>query len=250
MNELHFTDTGSEHAAIVFLHYFGGSGHTWQPVIEKLQGKYRCIAMDMLGFGHSPAAQEEPSVHQNRDAVLAVLENLQLQNFALVGHSMGGKIALAVAAIQPEGLTNIILFAPSPPTAEPMTPDARQELTAAFGNKEKTEAHIQKITAEPLPPEWFEQTVADNLRTDKNAWMGWINKGSKEDISGEMDRIQVPVTVISGAKDEGLTTAFLQTEFKKYFPLASFHEIQGSGHLLPLEKPAEVIATIEAVLQQ
>ena len=223
MNQLHYTDTQQGNTAIVFLHYFGGSGHTWQPVIDELSGNYRCIAIDLLGFGKSPAPEEEPSVHQNRDAVLAVLETLQLKNFTLVGHSMGGKIAVAVAAVQPQGLQSMVLFAPSPPTAEPMTPDVRQELLDAFGNKERIEQHIQKIVAQPLLPEWMNETVTDNLKATEKAWTGWIHKGSKEDISGEAGNIQVPVTVVSGSKDEGLTTDFLQTEFRKYFPQIFFY---------------------------
>ncbi len=248
MKQLHYTDTQAGDTAIVFLHYFGGSGRTWQPVIEKLIDSYRCIAIDLAGFGESPAPKEEPSVHQNRDAVLAVLENLQLQNFTLAGHSMGGKIAVAVAAIRPQGLQRIVLFAPSPPSAEPMTTDARQELLTAFGNKEKVKQHIQKIISTPLPPQWFNETVADNLKADEKAWTGWLNKGSKEDISGQMGSIQVPLTVVSGSKDEGLTTDFLQTEFRKYFPEASFIEIENSGHLLPLEKPDEVVEIIRTAV--
>ena len=245
MAKLHFTDTGKGETALVFLHYFGGAGRTWQPVIENLQEMYRCIAIDLLGFGDSPKPDTLPTANDSRDAVLEVLENLQLSRFTLIGHSMGGKIALAVAAVQPLGLSNVLLFAPSPPTPEPMSDEDRKTLQEAFGNEEKIREHLKKITASPIEPALFDATVADNLKASEAAWNGWLEVGSKEDISADMTRVQVPLKVVGGSEDKSLNITFLQAELSKYFTNASFAEVKNSGHLLPLEKTEEVVAIIQ-----
>ena len=59
-----------------------------------------------------------------------------------------------------------------------------------------------------------------------------------------MPDIDVPVLIISGAPDPNFSTKFLNEEFFKYFPGASFKEIEG-GHLLPVEVPSEVAKFIE-----
>jgi pimeloyl-ACP methyl ester carboxylesterase len=246
---LHYSDIGSDQPVLVFLHYFGGSAQTWQPVIDRLSSGCRCIAIDLAGFGHSPAPTHTPTVEENRDDVLQTLEPLQLSSYVLVGHSFGGKIALAIAALQPAGLQSLVLLAPSPPTPEPMSSEDRQSLVDAYASQDKIEEHINEITAVQLPGDLFRQTVADNLRAHENAWLGWLHKGSLQDISAEMMNVQVPITVVSGAEDKGITTDFLQSEFRKYFQQVSFREVQQSGHLLPLEQPDEVVEIIrKAVL--
>ncbi len=76
------------------------------------------------------------------------------------------------------------------------------------------------------------------------AWDGWIEIGSREDISSLMKNIKVPVSIISGISDPNFSSEFLRSEFVKYFPTAVFKEIEG-GHLLPVEVPVEVARAIE-----
>jgi pimeloyl-ACP methyl ester carboxylesterase len=247
---LHYTDASSGQPVLVFLHYFGGSAQTWQPVINRLSSSCRCVAIDLAGFGHSTAPTHTPTVEENRDDVLQTLESLQLSSYVLVGHSFGGKIALAIAALQPAGLQSLVLLAPSPPTPEPMSPEDRQLLMNAFASQDKIEKHINEITAQPLPNDLFRQTVTDNLRAHENAWLGWLHKGSLQDISAEMMNVQVPLTVVSGAEDKGITTSFLQSEFRKYFQQVSFQEVQQSGHLLPLEQSDKVAEIIENAISR
>lgn len=72
---------------------------------------------------------------------------------------MGGKIALSFAAMQPSGLTSLVLVAPSPPTPEPMTDIERMQLLNAFGDKCALETSVNNITAQPLSNSDIENTV-------------------------------------------------------------------------------------------
>jgi pimeloyl-ACP methyl ester carboxylesterase len=242
---LHYTDTGKGKTMLVFLHYFGGSGHTWQAIIDRLKDQYRCIAIDMLGFGKSPAPEKPSVVADNSSAVLELLKTLSLDHFTLIGHSMGGKVAIAVAAQRPAGLQNIVLLAPSPPCPEPMTYQARVKLDKAWQNQARLSAHIKSLLVNVIPQAWLQQTIADNMAAANFAWQGWLYIGSKEDISGQMRNIDVPITVISASEDKGMSTDFLREEFGKYFASTIIIEVENSGHLLPLEKPDEVAKIIQ-----
>ena len=91
--------------ALVFLHYFGGSGRTWEPVMDALVAAgWRCLAPDLRGFGESTAPGEDwthYTVDTMADDIHGLIGRLGLERFIVVGHSMGGKVALALAARQP-----------------------------------------------------------------------------------------------------------------------------------------------------
>ncbi len=246
---LNFIETGKGKITLVFLHYFGGSSKSWSYVISKLEKSFHCIAIDLRGFGNSPAPGEQLSVNDNANDVINLIQTLQLKKYVLVGHSMGGKIALDVTSQKPDGLVSLILIAPSPPTPEPSNHDDRIDLLTAFEDRSAIEKLIKKITAKPLMQSLFEDTVQTHLNVSHIAWNGWIEKGSREDISSLMQNIDVPVSIISGSSDPNFSTKFLNTEFVKYFPMASFKEMEG-GHLLPVEVPLEVAKVIEKIITQ
>lgn len=249
-NLLHYTDTGHGETTLVFLHYFGGSSKTWAAVIELLKNSFRCIAVDLPGFGASSPLVQQPTVENTAVKVNELLQALSLKNVVLIGHSMGGKVALALAAKRPVGVKQLILVAPSPPTPEPMSNAERKSLLDAFGNKMALEKIAKGLTAEPLSVRQLKEVFDDNLRVHRSAWDGWIEEGSKEDISGQMKNIDVPVTVVTGDSDKNFSTSFLKPVLGRWLPVIKFIEMEGTGHLLPIEKPAALADCIQVVLKQ
>ena len=91
------------------------------------------LAPDLPGFGSEPApAGFDYSVDSYADWVAAYSRAHQLGEYVLVGHSMGGKIALALAARQPTGLRGLVLLSPSPPSPEPISDKDRAASLAAW----------------------------------------------------------------------------------------------------------------------
>lgn len=246
MNEtLHFMESGSGNKTLIFLHYFGGSSRTWQPVMESLSSLFTCVAVDLPGFGDSAPVEGGASIEAVCDRVQRVLAGRK--DYVLVGHSMGGKVALELASRMPEGLLQLILIAPSPPTPEPMKEADRKNLADAYGHPQKLRAIIDSISAQALPETRIEQLLRDYARIDRQAWNDWLNIGSKEDITGQVKNFRLPMTVISGDADPGLSIKTLQPVFQPLFPQARFLEVAGASHLLPVENPgalAELIAGI------
>ncbi len=246
---LNFIEEGAGKITLVFLHYFGGSAQSWSFVVKELKKYFRCIAIDLCGFGNSHSPSKQLSVKDSADDVIGLIKHLQLENYVLIGHSMGGKIALSIAAGKPENLQSLILIAPSPPTPEPMSAKARKDLLNTFGKPEAIKKLIKKNTVQPLEENIFKDTVADHLKVTSVAWSGWVQQGSLEDISSEMPEINVPVFVISSSFDPNFPTSFLKKELLQYFSYASFHEIAGAGHLLPVEVPSLIVKSIMELLK-
>lgn len=228
--------------SLVFLHYFGGSSCAWAEVIERLSKDYHCVAPDLRGFGASdaPTPLKDYAVKDYADDVADLILTLTIENYVLVGHSMGGKIALAFAARNPTGLQSLILLAPSPPTPEPIKEDERAKLLASHGNARVATETICKVAVRKLSGEIFERSINDNLRSSDAAWKAWLESGSREDISSEVGRIKVPVLVVAGEKDEAMTVKLLKREVVRRIEGARLLVVPEVKHLLPLETPATV----------
>ncbi len=235
--------------ALVFLHYFGGSSRAWSKVIEQLSNEYRCIAPDLRGFGDSDATTTNYAVSDSVDDIAALIDALRIKHYVLVGHSMGGKIALSFAARQPPGLKSLILFAPSPPSPEPIDDDERARLLATYGERRAAAATLAKITAHALPSDLLEQALKDNLRASRVAWRAWLERGSREDITAQASQVNVPVLIVAGAKDKAMTADLLQRELTRRIAGARLTLIPGAGHLLPLEVPQATANLIREYVQ-
>ncbi len=240
----HFSDTGTDQPALVFLHYFGGSARTWQPVIERLAPKFRCIALDLRGWGDSEATPTGYAVADMADDVQGILTALNLPRFVLVGHSMGGKAAQLLAVRALPGLERLLLIGPSPLSPEPMSEGDRAEMRAAWGHADAARKTLDTIAKLPLPEAWQQQVVEDNLRSARPAWEAWADLGSREDLSTQASQITVPAAVLAGEHDPVLSPDVLTREVVSRIPGATLTILPGAGHLIPLEAPEAAAAWI------
>lgn len=226
--------------SLVFLHYFGASSRAWTEVIAGLRATYHCVAPDLRGYGDSDAPPSGYALRDYTDDINELLLKIEINRFVLIGHSMGGKIALAAAARRPANLDSLILLAPSPPTPEPIPEDERARLLAGYGNRAAAVATLRKITARHLPAPIFERCIKDNFRCSPLAWRAWLEDGSHEDFSFDMGRIEVPVFVVAGAMDEPLNASLLEREIVQRIAGARLMTLPDAKHLLPLEQPTKV----------
>ena len=149
---------------ILALHYWAGSGREY----DLLPGPL--LAPDLPGFGTQPVPPGfDYSVAAYADWVAAFIAAHQLAEYTLIGHGMGGKIALALAARRPAGLSRLVLLSPSPPTPEPSAAADRTAALRAYAQPAEAEKTFRRITARPLPAARHWQVVTDNPRTTRAA---------------------------------------------------------------------------------
>ncbi|MGI4864707.1 MAG: alpha/beta fold hydrolase [Janthinobacterium lividum] len=223
------------------LHYWAGAGHEFDQLRALLPPGTQLLAPDLPGYGQQAAPVGfDYSVASYADWVAAYTIEQQLDEYVLIGHSMGGKFALALAARQPTGLRGLVLLSPSPPSPEPISDQDRAASLAAYGKPEEAEKTFANITNRPLPGSLHQQIVADNLRTSHAAWDAWLNLGSKEDISRLMSRIEVPCQLLVGEDDRAIPLAAQRHQTLPLLPGGSvLTVVPGAGHLLPYEAVAE-----------
>ena len=232
---------------LVFLHYWGGSARTWQAVVDRLPDR-DVLTIDARGWSRSKGLPGPYTLRQLVDDTLAVIADASVQEFVLVGHSMGGKVAQLVAARRPTGLRGLVLVGPAParPGAE-VTPGYQEQLSRAYDSVESTRMALEHVlTASALPADMREQVVVDSLASSPGARVEWPQHGIVEDITAQTRQIAAPVVVVGGEHDQVEPVAGLRHNLMPYLAQARVEVVAGSGHLLPLEAPDEVAHMVAA----
>lgn len=245
---------------MVFLHFLGGSAGTWNAVMPWLAPQFRCLALDLPGFGGSDAGAGT-SVAAMADAVAHAVRSSGCGRWALVGHSMGAKVALVLARRAEDGeaglagLSALVLLAGSPPGPEPMSESRRRTMMGWFAgdlatSRKEAIAYIGEAAGSPLPIPLEERAVADVLRAERPAWLAWLESGSREDWADRIGRLRTPALIVSGDQDADLGPAAQARLMAPHVASGRLVELAGAGHLLPLERPDEVATLIAEHLER
>lgn len=130
-----FTDEGKGRT-VVLLHGFLGAAEIWKPLAENLKKSYRVITIDLPGHGESDVIGYAHSMERMADCVKAVLDHLRLKRYVMIGHSMGGYVALAYADVYPDNLRGLCLFHSSAyPDSEQKKIDRTRAIEVVKANK-------------------------------------------------------------------------------------------------------------------
>ena len=243
-------DGGDQQPALVFLHYWGGTGRTWGLVIRELAGRRRCVAPDLRGWGGSDKKADDYDLHTQADDVAAIIASLGLSQYILVGQSMGGKIAQILGARRPEGLKGLVLVAPAPPTPIAAPKEQRDAMLESYQTPAGVEFALSILTSRQLSPELRQQVIDDTLSGSQAAKAAWTQAGMTLDISDIVGNINVPTTIIVGDADKVETEPLLRREFAPRISGAEFIVLPGVGHLSSLEAPSELAAAITTAISK
>ena len=246
---------------LVCLHALGASRRSFDALTAELGAAYEVLALDLPGFGSEPAGAGA-TVGEMADHVVArVRAHLSGRpggwgRWLLVGHSMGGKVATVVAArtlagtAPLAGLAGVVLLDGSPPSPEPMTEDKRAEMIGWVETGPLDDAAARSFVdanvGAPLPADVDAAVREDLQRTSPVAWRSWLQRGAREDWSAEVGALPLPALLVAGSADDDLGPGPQRALHGGVYPRASWYAVDGAGHLVPQERPAEVAAAIAA----
>ena len=192
--------------AVVLLHPLAQCGEFWRPLIDELTSRFRVLAPDARGHGSSPWNGEEFSVVDLASDVANLLEHAGERSAAVLGMSMGGCTAIALAARQPELVSRLVLA----DTTADYGPDKEQAWAA------RARAAVEKTREQQLGfqhDRWFSPGFLNSapdevarvsnlfLATDSHAHAAASRAlGGYEDIA-KLAQIQAPTLVVVGDED-------------------------------------------------
>ena len=252
---------GSPDAAgptLVLMHFLGGSAREWDEVTAMLGDEIRTVAVDLPGFGDSHAIPGY-TVREMADAVEATVRDYVSGPYVLVGHSMSGKVALALArrvqdrhALHPDqSLAGLVLVAPSPPSPEPMGEDKRSMMLGLLGERHaddraRARRYITKNELRDIPDHVEERASQEVLRMNRTAWVAWVERGSREDWAERVGILRLPALVLAGEKDLSLGPDQQRECTMPHLPLGELCVVANCSHLIPMEQPAVMAAALHA----
>jgi pimeloyl-ACP methyl ester carboxylesterase len=185
------------------------------------------------------------------DDAQSVIATLGYTDYLLVGHSMGGKVAQALAARRPAGLAGVVLVAPAPAVPVGSTELLQQLTMHAYDDEQTVQQSIdQMLTYQPLAADLRKQVVEDSLRAGEEARLAWPKYGLAQDVSAGLCDVDIPVLVLAGDHDRVEQPAVLADHLLPLMAHASMTLLEDTGHLSPLEVPDQVATHITTFTAQ
>jgi len=262
---------------LIFIHGWLLSHKYWQPLIEQLAAKHQCLCYDLRGFGDSQdqelvteaknCVEEKYTLAAYAQDLSVMLEKLDIKEAWLIGHSLGGSVALWGADVCGDRVKGVICLN----SGGGIYLEEEFARFRVFGeqlvkSRPSWLLHLPLIdwlfarlmVARPLDVSWGRQRVIDFLKADGVAARGTLLESTTEAevhvLPQIVSRLQQPVYFLAGIQDKIM-------EPKYVHHLASFHylfsynannvfEIPDCGHMSMIEQPEIVFTQISLILEK
>ncbi len=230
---------------VVLLHGFTQTRQSWRRTIAA--GRYRAIAPDLPG--HGLASERRPA---SFSACAAYVRALADGPCTLVGYSMGGRIALYTAIMQPAVVERLVLVGATPGIADPAAREVRRLADLELADR------IEAIGIQAFAAEWGAQPLfagqeprvaaaanADRLRNTSAglaAALRGLGAGVMEPLWDRLGELTIPVTLVVGERDAKFRA--IAQQMAASIADCRLELVAGAGHAAQLERPEAVAAAI------
>ncbi|MBZ3905777.1 alpha/beta fold hydrolase [Streptomyces griseiscabiei] len=230
---------------LVFIHGWTANRHRWDHQLAHFSAKRRVIRLDLRGHGESRGAGVRTIGELARD-VLALLDHLEVERFVLVGHSMGGMISQTITLAHPERVERLVLVN----SIGRMTYSRGRGLLMAASTRVPFKlfvaANIQRAFAPGYPREEIREYIRASAATPREVVMTLYGAMRAFDVLDRLGEISTPTLLVHGYHDIQLPVSQMLRMAKACQDAEV--RILDAGHELPVEKPAELTATLDRFL--
>ncbi|MCF7988379.1 MAG: alpha/beta fold hydrolase [Methylovulum sp.] len=246
---LNFESAGNpNHPALIILHGFFASSRNWRQIAEKLAENYRVLVPDLRNHGASPqhSVMDYPSMTAD---LVQFIDQQQLSQVSLLGHSMGGKLAMWFAFQHPAQLNKLIVADIAPVTYPHSFDRLINALNALPLAQLSNRKQAELLLAEAIPELSYRQFLLQNLILENAQYRWRINldffRANASSIAGFPDTSQLcpyeqPALFLAGANSNYVSA----NDIAVLFPQAIFRQIPDAGHWLHVQQPAAFISQV------
>ncbi len=238
----------SRGSAVVCLHGSGGNGAVFTPLLEALAARHSPLAFDQPGHGRSGGLDSLGSLARMAAFTGAVVAKLGLREPVLLGHSLGGAVALEAALSWPEPPRALVLLGSA--DRFPALPDGALEALQDVVAGRARRPFDRSAWSPSTPDDVVRRGFLEDLKTDPRTTLGDLQAVPRDDaLSERIDALAVPTLILVGA-DEGAGLREAAEGLTARLSRARFQAIEGAGHMLPFEQPGPVAEATEAFLAE
>ncbi len=262
-------DEGSGDETLVLVHGLGTNAKAWNQNIAALAESFRVIALDLPGYGKSEKGYFIFSMDFHAEVIAGVLDALNIEKAVLVGHSMGGQIAMTAALNYPDRVSKLVLIAPAgferftdgeaawfkkavTPTFVKETPIRNIDVNV------KSNFYEMPDEAEFLVTERIQMRKADDFELYCYAVAKNVAAMVDGPVYERLEEITQPTLIIFGENDALIPNPYLHGGFTAEIGAIGQEKIDGStlvmipecGHLVPMEKPHLTNSLIENFVKE
>lgn len=246
---LHVAGDVGEGPVVVLIHGIASSAATFQRVIPQLEGRYRCISLDLLGFGESPAPEGATyTIEEHVASIRATIASLKLgAPVILVGHSLGSLLAARYAAQNPEKVSRLLLVSPpvylSP--SEIGDPLAKAQVGLYLRAYEflRTNKDFTMATASTISRMFKLGTALEVTERNWNAFiLSLQNCIESQTTVADIAAVRVPIDVVYGALDQFVAPGTLR--IIEQMRHVTMHRVEVNDHLVRARLAKEIVRVI------
>lgn len=253
-----YIDEGQGKYTLILIHGLASNAGFWRYNIPELSKHFRVIAVDLPGYGKSQKGNYSYSLSFYAETIKNLIDELQLKNVVLVGHSMGGQISIIFALKYPDKLSKLILAAPAGfEEFQKGEGDWLRSVITMYGVKTTTEEGIRRNLSNNFYNwsdkwEWMvEERVRMRKAKDFDEFTYTVDRCVDamldEPTFNKLSGIKTPTLIIHGKYDGLIPNPYLNPGFpsdvfsrgEKEIPNAKRVEIDCAGHMIMMEKPEE-----------
>jgi len=242
---------------LLLLHGFTGSAETVRGLADALSGEFSTISVDLLGHGESDAPRDPSryALECTAGDLARLLEALGHPTAHVLGYSLGGRIALGLAALRPGRVRSAVLIGASAGLADPSERAARvraDEALAESLERDGLEAFAERWLAQPLfatqarlGPEFLARARAQRLRNRAHglaASLRGIGTGAQPPLHARLARLAVPLLFVAGGDDAKFSA--IARELAALAPRGECALVPGAGHAVHLEALHQTVALV------
>jgi 3-oxoadipate enol-lactonase len=245
-----FDEAGSGSPPLLFLHGIGGHRSNFAGQLEHFGARHRCVAWSMPGYDDSPAL-DEMTFPALAGAVVDLLDRLDIDRAVLVGHSMGGMVALELAATCPQRLCGLVLVATSttfgggsPRFVERFRAERLAPLDAGQTPADMAEGIVNRLVARPLLPPVHAAAVAGMSTISARTYRAAVECILTFDRRPALGGLDLPTLLVAGAADPLVPLPVMEA-MAGDIPGARLDVVEGAGHLVNLEAPGQFDRALE-----
>lgn len=242
---------GSGASTALLIHGWAVCGDIWSPVLDTWPADGpRLLAPDLRGTGWSSKPQDGYTLENYAADIVALIDKLELRDLVLVGHSMGGTIAMKVALARPQNLRRLVLISPVPAGGVPFKDEEIGFFRSLGGSQAGSEQVLAMMMATRPSQSAYERAVIGMGSVAEEAFFGGFDAWRTANFAAEVGQISAPTLVLGGEVEQPLSPQVLQAAVVAPIPGARFELLPGVSHYPQLECTEHLTARLRAIVDE